>query len=381
MTFSRREFLATSAAIGLTPRLFAQPEISGFPGMITRMAEPENLEFPFASLNSFITPNEHFFVRSHFAVPKIEVKSWKLTVEGAVGNKLELGYDDLLKMESKSLTATLECAGNGRVYLTPAVPGLQWGQGAVGNAEWSGVPLAAILEKARVKDSAVELVLEGTDKGQVNSDPKSPGPIHFARSIPIKKATDGSVILAHQMNNATLPASHGYPVRAVVGGWYGVASVKWLSRIIVIEKPYKGFWQTLDYSYWERKDGLPHLLPATTMEVKSSIARPTLNEVIPAGKVYRIFGAAWAGESSIAKVEVSTDGGTSWTAAKIVDNPTKPLTWCLWESTWQVPAKAGAYRLMARATDRDKRTQPTERDPDRRSYMISHIVPVDVLVR
>lgn len=378
---SRREFLAVSAAISLTPRLLADQNVSSFPGMITRMAEPENLEFPFASLNTFITPNEHFFIRSHFAVPKIDRKAWKLTVEGAVANKLELSYDDLLKFKTESLTATLECAGNGRVYLTPAVPGLQWGQGAVGNAEWTGVPLATILEKAGVKDSAVDVVLEGADKGQINNEPKSPGPIHFARSIPIKKAKDGSVVLAYQMNAAELPASHGFPMRAVVGGWYGMASVKWLTRIIVTEKSYKGFWQTLDYSYWERKDGLPHLLPITNMDVKSSIARPSLNEVIPAGKPYRIFGAAWAGESAIAKVEVSTDGGTTWTAAKFIDNPTKPMTWCLWESTWAVPAKAGLYTLMARATDRNQRTQPLQREPDRRSYMISHIVQVDVVVR
>ena len=392
MFLNRRDFLVRGSALPLLARTFPstffadqtakadEPAKSGFPGMITRMREPENLEFPFAELNSSITPNEHFFIRSHFAVPKVDAKSWKLTIDGAVKQKLEFTYDDLLKLPSQSLKATLECAGNGRVYLTPPVSGLQWGQGAVGNAEWTGVPLSLVLEKAGLKDAAVEVVLEGTDKGQINSDPKSPGPIAFARSIPIEKAKKPSVLLAFKMNGAELPVSHGFPIRAIVGGWYGVASVKWLARIVVVDKPYRGFFQTLDYSYWQRKDGLPTLLPVTEVEVKSAIARPSLGEVVPAGKPYRIFGAAWAGEAAIAKVEISTDGGKNWSAAKLLDKPSASA-WSLWELSWNVPAQPGPARLMARATDANGRTQPLERDIDRRNYMISHVLPIDVIVR
>ena len=162
-------------------------------------------------------------------------KTWKLKVEGAVEKPLELTYDELTKLPVATLTATHRVRRQRPRHLTPPVPGLQWGQGAVGNAEWDGVPLAAILEKAGVKNSAVEVVLEGADKGQINADPKSPGPIHFARSLPIDKAKKDEVLLAYKMNGETLPPSHGYPLRAVVGGWYGMASVKWLTRIIVTE--------------------------------------------------------------------------------------------------------------------------------------------------
>ena len=259
------------------------------------------------------------------------------------------------------------------------VPGLQWGQGAVGNAEWSGVSLSAILEKAGVKKSAVEVVLEGADKGQVNLDPKSPGPIHFARSVPIEKAKSESVLLAYKMNGETLPASHGYPLRAVVGGWYGMASTKWLTRINVSDKPFQCFWQSLDYSYFERRDGLPTLIPVTAMLPKAILARPGLHEVIPAGKSFRLFGAAWAGERPVGKVDVSLDGGKTWVRAKLLAE-SKALQWVFWEYVWENPAK-GAASIVARSTDDRGQTQPATRDPDRRTYMINHLVPTSVTVR
>ncbi|MBO0700972.1 MAG: molybdopterin-dependent oxidoreductase, partial [Zavarzinella sp.] len=162
MTPTRRDFVrAALAAPFLTAGLRAQEAIgSPFPGLIVRAHEPRNLEFPVSELRDPIIPNEQFFVRSHFAVPPVDVKSWRLKVEGAVERPFELTYEELTKLRSRRLTATLECAGNGRVHLTPPVPGLQWGQGAVGNAEWSGVPLAAVLDKAGLKNTAVEVILE-----------------------------------------------------------------------------------------------------------------------------------------------------------------------------------------------------------------------------
>jgi DMSO/TMAO reductase YedYZ molybdopterin-dependent catalytic subunit len=307
------------------------------------------------------------------------VKSWKLKVEGAVETPFELTYEELTKLPTRTLTATLECAGNGRVNLTPAVPGLQWGQGGVGNAEWGGVPLAAILDKAGLKNSAVEVVLEGADTGQINSDPKSPGTIHFARSLPIDKAKKDEVLLAHKMNGETLPLYHGHPLRAVVGGWYGMASVKWLTRIVVTDKPFQGFFQSLDYSYFVRRDGLPTLIPVTAVQPKAVLARPGLGEVIPAGKRFRLFGAAWAGERPVNKVDVSLDGGKTWEAAKLLGD-VKPVQWVLWEYVWENPAR-GSASIIARATDDMGNTQPPTRDPDRRTYMINHLVPTPVTIR
>ena len=182
----------------------------------------------------------------------------------------------------------------------------------MGNAEWTGVPLATVLELVGVKDSAVEVVLEGADHGEVTEEPKSPGDIHFERSLPIAKARRPEVLLAYQMNGDDLTPEHGFPVRAVVPGWFGMASVKWLSKLTLAVTPFCGFWQSLEYSYFERRDGRPTLVPVTEMFVKASIARPMLQEVVPAGKDYRVFGAAWAGEQEVAAVEVSTDDGSTW---------------------------------------------------------------------
>jgi hypothetical protein len=158
-----------------------------------------------------------------------------------------------------------------------------------------------------------------------------------------------------------------------------MASVKWLARLVVTTKPFLGFDQTVDYAIWEKREGLPTLTAVTEMDVKASIARPTADEVIPAGKDYRVHGAAWTGESEVVKVEVSTDGSRSWSSAKLLGKPV-PFCWQLWEYRWR-PRAAGKTTLMARATDKRGRVQPLERDPGRRSYMITHVLPTPVEVR
>lgn len=371
----RRGFL-TAVPMGLwASRLFADPPA---PGRITRVHSPQNLETNFAAVRDFITPTELHYIRNHFAVPKIDLATWRLKVEGAVERPLEFSIDELKKLGEEQRPVTLECAGNGRVFLTPPARGVNWQLGAVGTAEWTGVSLAALLDRAGVKKSAVEIVLEGADTGTV-AEPPSPGPIAFARSLPLEKARRPEVLLAWGMNSRDLPLAHGAPLRAVVGGWYGMASVKWLKRILVVEQPFQGFFETLDYSYFQRVRGLPTLTPITEMQVKAQIARPAADEVVPAGKPYKIAGAAWAGEADIAKVEVSSDGGKTWTEAKL-DKRAASCCWRWWEFDWQSPAK-GRQKLLARATDNKGRTQPADRDPDRRTYMINHLVPVEVEVR
>jgi DMSO/TMAO reductase YedYZ molybdopterin-dependent catalytic subunit len=194
----------------------------------------------------------------------------------------------------------------------------------------------------------------------------------------LEKALKPEVLLAHQMNGEQLTRAHGYPLRAIIGGWYGMASVKWLSRIVVTTRRFHGYDQTTDYAIWERVENLPTLTPITAIDVKSSIARPVADEVVPAGKAYPITGAEWAGEADVTKVEVSTDGGASWREARFLDKQ-KPFCWRRWEFTWEKPS-SGKHRVMARATDSRGRTQPTKRDPDRRNYMINHVVPTEVQV-
>lgn len=352
-----------------------------FAGMIIREKEPENLEFPFAALHKSITPNEQFFIRSHFPVPRLSARGWGLKIEGLVEHPCEISYEDLLAMPSRTVVMTLECAGNSRIFLSPKVGGLQWELGAVGCAEWTGVPLAAVLERAGVHTGAVEVVLEGADSGEIKKEPQSPGKIHFARSLPLDKALQPEVILAWQMNGAPLPPSHGFPVRAIVPGWYGMASVKWLRRIIVTDRIFCGYFQTSDYTFWDQRDGLPiQLLPVTEVEIKAQIARPALRELVPADSIYRVYGAAWGGESTVVKVEVSDDGGRNWKSAQLLGEPVA-YAWRLWEYHWRTPGHEGSYTLMARATDDRGREQPMQRDERRGTYVISHVQPIEVEVR
>lgn len=352
-----------------------------FAGLIMRERKPENMEFPIATLNSFITPNERFYIRNHFDTPQLKPEEWRLKIEGAVKQPFAFDYDELLKMPSHTLTVTLECAGNSRIFLTPKANGAQWESGAVGTAEWTGVWLSDILERAGVKKSAVEILLEGADKGEVKERPNPPGEIAFARSLPLKKARDGDVLLAYKMNGETLSATHGFPVRAIVPGWYGMASIKWLARIVAIETKFGGYFQTSDYAYWEAQDDLPlQLTPITEMEIKSVVARPMMHEVIPANATYRVHGAAWAGDAEITQVEISADGGESWTQARLLGEPVR-YAWRLWEYKWRTPSQRGKHSLMSRATDARGRVQPATRDGRRGAYMINHILPIDVEVR
>ncbi|MGC4046744.1 MAG: sulfite oxidase [Armatimonas sp.] len=378
----RRRDVLTAAGISLSALLMetAEAQTPPLPGLIVREKRPENLEFPFGSLSSLVTPNDRFYVRSHFAVPQMDRNSWRLVVEGAVKERLELTYEELVKMTPRTLPATLECAGNSRVFLSPTANGVQWQLGAVSNAEWTGVPLQAVLQRAGVLPGAVEVILEGADTGEIKNPPKPAGMIHYSRSLPLERANRPEVLLAYRMNGQELPLSHGFPVRAIVPGWYGMASVKWLTRLIVVDKPYHGHFQTIDYAIWETTHGVKSRIPVTEIQVKAEIARPEMQESIAAGSTYRISGAAWTGDSEIAKVEVSTDEGKTWEVARLLGASAR-YAWRLWEYSWKVPTQSGRYTLMARATDAKGNTQPMERQPDRENYMINHVLPIEVNVR
>ena len=347
-------------------------------GLIVREADPINLESPPGAHESFLTDTRQFFVRNHFDVPSLDASTWRLEITGSVSRAFSIGLDELKRLPSETRTVTLECAGNHRVWLVPKAKGLLWGEGAVGNAEWRGVPLRTLLERAGMNANAVEVILEGADSGQVSEEPKTPGVISYARSIPLTKVDD--VLIVHAMNGADLELVHGWPVRAVVGGYYGMASVKWLSRIVVTDRPFLGYFQSLEYATFERQDGIPSLLSLATNAVKSQIFLPIRGEVIQAGTSYEIQGKAWAGEANVTGVEWSADGGQTWNAASLTGEPIRHA-WRDWTATWKVPSLPGNYQLSARATDEQGRTQPLSRDPDLRTYMIHHVIPVDVVVQ
>lgn len=347
-------------------------------GLIVRQAEPLNLEMPFSTLSGFTTPNESFYVRCHFPIPEITASDWRLTVEGEVEAPFQLSYDELLAMETRTIAATLECAGNNRVFLEPKVKGVQWGLGAVGNASWTGVPLSAVLARAKVKSGAIEVVLEGADEGEVDKTPQPSGKISFSRSLPLGKALD-DVLLAYEMNGEKLTPAHGFPLRAIVPGWYAMASVKWLQRLIVTARPFNGYYQSLDYSFWDRSGPLPVLAPLTEQQIKAEIAQPENGAAVPAATALRIHGAAWSSDAEITRVEISVDAGANWQTARLLGESVRNA-WRLWEFDWRTPATAGKQTLQARATDSRGRIQPSQRDTERGTYMINHVLPIEVEV-
>lgn len=355
-----------------TPR--TTPRSAG--GLVIRERDPLNLEMPFDTLDGFITPVDRFYVRSHFPVPDIDLKRWRLTITGECQQPLKVSLQELLSLEPITVPVTLECAGNGRAFLTPSVAGAQWELGAVGTAEWTGVRLADVLRMAGLKQTAREVICEGADTGRIKDPPGPAGRIHYARSMPVDKAMD-DVILAFQMNGEALPSAHGGPVRLVVPGWYGMASVKWLTRVIASAVPYHGYYQTVDYSYWERGPSAPTLVPITAMQVKAQIARPGFAEKVRAGRMYRVAGAAWTADGDVTKVDISTDAGRTWHPTRLLGKPIRHA-WRLWQYLWRVPNAPGKFTLLVRATDSSGRTQPTTRDADRGSYIINHSVGIEV---
>src|SRR5258705_5637765 len=271
-------------------------------GLTIRQKEPKNLEAPFDRIDSYLTPTELFYIRSHFPIPTLDRASYKLRIGGAVRSPLALSYEELRNMPFETRVATLECAGNSRVFLVPQVQGAQWELGAIGNAEWTGGPLSVLLERAGLADDACEIVLEGPDRGVPKEGAIPPGPISYSSSLPRAKALQRDVLIAYQMNGRDLSQDHGYPVRAIVPGHYAMASVKWLTRIYAVREPFQGYWQTSDYGYWDYVDGKPVRRPLGEMKLKSEIFRPTVYETIPPNQKYTVFGAAWTREGEVREV-------------------------------------------------------------------------------
>jgi DMSO/TMAO reductase YedYZ molybdopterin-dependent catalytic subunit len=338
-------------------------------------AWPENSETPLESIQGWVTPNRLFFVRNHFEMPAIDLPSWRLRVEGWVDRPAEWTWEQLLALPQRSVFATVECAGNGRSFLQQKAAGVQWGAGAIGHAEWTGVPLAKVLEQAGVRPGAVEVLFEGCDRGTESDHPE---PMHFARSLPLAKALDRDTLLVTRMNGELLSASHGFPLRLFVPGWYGVASVKWLRRIEVLDRPFGGYYQTVKYTVQKATPYGRESIVVGPMAVKSEMIRPAAGAELGVG-TNRLFGVAWAGEEAVERVEVSTDGGRTWTSADLI-GPRTPYSWTPWEYLWEA-AEPGEYTLLTHAVSASGRVQPTQHDPLNGGYMIHHSRPIPVSVQ
>jgi len=363
---SRREFLRTiSGAIIATGVIrpssaWAEQDgslsIVGKDGMIVRSSRFLDLESPTEYLNSFITPVPHFFVRNHMHEPStLDAQEWKLIIAGEVEKPYSLTLAELAKLEARTVVNTLECAGNGRSLQNPKVAGVQWGKGAVGTARFSGPQLKTILEKAAMKSTARHVMFRGLDEVPGKVPP-------FIRSIPIEKAIDVDTLIATKMNGAPLTKHHGFPARALVPGWIGAASCKWITEIKLLDKPFEGNFMSPGYRLPNQpvkpgdtvKPEDTHSV--TALDVKSVIATPA-NDAILKSKSVTVTGAAWAGEAEISKVEISTDAGVTWQPATLGTDRAK-YAWRIWSYRWK-PAKPGAYTIFSRATDTKGRTQPS----------------------
>lgn len=335
-----------------------KPDTNASPELNTISEDPVVRESIVTSLDSPITPTERFYVRNHFTVvPHIDAGKWRLKVDGLVHQPLELTFDELLNMPSIESVVTLECAGNSRSYLTPPAEGIAFAHGAVSTARWKGVPLASVLEKAGVAEDAIEVVFHGADTGEEEED----GVVYstelpYQRSLPVDTAMRREMLLAYEMNGEPLTPDHGFPVRLLVPRWYGMASVKWLTRIEAVDKPFEGFFQKRRYVFIDEgvEDG-PVRKPVTSLKVKSVITSPRHGEVIqPGGFVIRGF--AWSGEGEVTGVEVTTDGGRTWSNAALTGD-SNPDAWRAWEFPWTA-TEPGHFIFMARATDSTGNCQP-----------------------
>jgi DMSO/TMAO reductase YedYZ molybdopterin-dependent catalytic subunit len=335
--------------------------------MIVRAKHPEDLEMPDAGFGDFITPVDRFFVRSHVAVPDVDLATWRLKIDGHVSAARTLSMEELRRMPSFELPAVLECAGNGRSFYEPAAAGLQWTNGAVGNGRWRGVRLATLLERVVVKQGAVEILFDGADVplGTMTD---------FQRSIPLAKALQPTTILAYDMNGQALPAKHGFPLRAVVPGWAGNSWVKWVTNIRVLNQEANNFWMKNAYLY----PSMPvapgvtppadNMNPVTSLRVKSIIATPSEGAVVDVGKPLLLTGAAWSGDAGpIAGVDVSVDGGRTWKHATLDRNSTQ-FGWRLWKCHW-TPSKRGTYTILSRASDSRGEAQPLIGDWNPSGYL------------
>jgi sulfite oxidase len=362
MQFDRRDFLRYAAVAPFAPHLL---QMNGY---------PLNVETPLEALTEYLTPNELFFVRSHWIPRMPEAKTWKLLVDGDVRTPLRLSIDDLKKMPRAEATCVLQCAGNGRGLQSPVVPGVQWRYGAVGNARWSGVRLRDVLSRAGVGASAKHLHLFGSD------DP--PGKVPpFHRSIELAKAMD-DCILAYEMNGAPLAKEHGAPLRVVVPGWAGDHWMKWLVRMTVAAQPQTGFYMDTAYR-WPLQPGQPgvsfkpeEMRPLTELAVKSNIT--SAPGKVRIGTIADVRGFAFSGADDIARVELSDDGGKTFRAATL-DTRHAPHAWRLWSYRWK-PSRAGMQQLTVRATDSRGATQPRETVWNQSGYLYNawHSVHVEV---
>lgn len=333
---------------------------------------------PLEALRWPITPIGLHYLLIHYDVPLVDPAAWTLEVGGALARPLSFTLEELRARPPVEVAATMECAGNGRALLDPRPVSQPWLTEAVGTGLWRGVELAPLLEEAAPGDGAVDVVFTGLDRG-IEGDVEQ----RYERSLSMGEARDAGCVLAYELNGQPLPPQHGFPLRLVVPGWYGMTNVKWLTAITVIEQPFDGYQVASGYRFrqTEEEDGRP----VTRMRTRSLMVPPgipdfmTRERIVDRGPV-ELRGRAWSGRAPIARVEVSADGGKTWADAELDRDPDHRWAWVGWSFRWE-PAETGSFTLCCRATDETGETQALEPEWNLGGYENNAVQRVHVVVR
>src|SRR5712692_4187052 len=377
--FPQDPFSATSSHVFMFAHYGVSAMRARHPPIVGRYTVEEvelatrNHGMPLEALRYDVTPAGLHYLLIHFDIPPSD-EGWSLGIGGLVERPFSLSLAELKSAGTLSVRVTMECAGNGRGQISPRYPSVPWLEEGVSTAEWTGVPLAGLLQRARLRDAVKEIVFHGADRGFYHGVEH-----HFARSLPLHEAMREDVLVAHAMNGAPLPPQHGAPLRLVVPRWYGMASVKWLRSIEALEQPFDGLQQARSYHF--RSAAGEKGEPCRLMRVNSLLAPPgipdfyTRSRVVQAGAV-RIAGRAWSGEGAIAKVQLGVNG--EWQSAEL-ETPREPYAWQGWSAVWQ--ASAGEHELACRATDAEGNIQPLEPVWDLSGFGNNSIHRVRVTVR
>lgn len=382
---------STDAAPIATPSLPAgaleSAQLGSLPGklpLIRKSFRPPNFETPLPYLRDAFTPNDAFFVRYHLAgIPQIDAAQWTLAIAGeAVERPLELTYESLTQdFDMVEIAALCMCSGNRRGFSQPHVPGVQWGHGAIGNARWRGVRLRDLLNKAGLKQEAIEIVFNGADEPVLGQTPD------FVKSLPVWKALDENTLVAFAMNGTKLPHWNGFPARLVVPGWTATYWMKHLTSVSALAQPFKGFWMNPAYRIPKGKFPLIDRFttqeneantPITEMVVNSLITYPENGGKVRHGHALPVTGVAWDGGYGITSVEVSEDEGRSWRPAQLGTDLGR-FAWRQWSHRF-TPAKRGRRALLARATNRTGATQVADLIFNPAGYHNNVIQRIDVEV-
>lgn len=334
-----------------------------------------NHALPMEALREDVTPAGLHYVLTHYDIPRVDPATWRLQIGGCVERPLNLDLDSLTSMPSRTVRVTLECAGNGRAALSPRPVSQPWLDGAVGTADWTGVPLADLLGDAGVEDGAVDVVFTGADHGFERGVEQD-----YERGLPLAEAMAEDVVVAFEMNGQPLPVQHGYPARLVVPGWYGMAHVKWLRRVTVIDRQFDGFQNAVAYRLRQSADEPG--VPVTRIEPRALVVPPGDPDFMSRTRILRpgpvtLEGRAWSGWAPVTRVEVSTDGGSTWAEARL-DAPAGRHAWRRFSLEWE--AAPGTHTVLARAHDESGRVQAHAPQWNRGGFANTGGLPVDVVV-